>query len=111
MIYEPFSIVVVPFPFTDQHKQKKRPALVLSNQKFQRENGHATLMMITTAKNSQWFGDHLIKELKTTKLPAESYIRQKLFTIDLRLIEKKIGKLSDKDITALKKLLKQSLPI
>ena len=30
MIYEPFDVIVVPFPFTDSLKTKRRPALVLS---------------------------------------------------------------------------------
>jgi len=29
--FEKFSVVVVPFPFTDKSSSKRRPALVLSN--------------------------------------------------------------------------------
>lgn len=30
--YKPFSVIVVPFPFTDSHHVKKRPAIVLSSE-------------------------------------------------------------------------------
>lgn len=65
MIYKPYSVVVVPFPFTDLAKTKKRPA----------------------------------------------FIRQKIFTIDLRLVEKEIGFLPDKDIKAVKKIIHQCLDV
>jgi mRNA interferase MazF len=110
-IYKPFSIVVVPFPFTDVAKAKKRPALVISTEKFQRENAHVSLIMITTAEHSDWFGDFLITDLKTTGLPVVSYARQKIFTIDSRLIEKQIGHLSKKDSDAIKLLFKKSIAI
>ena len=103
-IYKPFSIVIVPFPFADIVKSKKRPALVVSTEKFQQENAHISLFMITSAKHSQWFGDYLIQNLKQAGLPIESYVRQKLFTVDSRLIEKQIGTLSKKEITAIKAL-------
>ncbi|MCX7116060.1 MAG: type II toxin-antitoxin system PemK/MazF family toxin [Gammaproteobacteria bacterium] len=111
MIYEPYSVVVVPFPFTDSAKTKKRPALVISTSAFQRETGHVTLLMITTAKQSQWYGDHSIQNLPATQLPVPSYIRQKAFTLDLRLIEKQIGQLAPADKQALKILFKQCLAV
>lgn len=111
MIYEPFSIVAVPFPFTDKAKSKKRPALVISTEKFQKETGHASLLMITTAEHSEWFGDFLITDLEKTGLPVESFVRQKIFTIDLRLIEKSIGRLSKKDMDAVRALLKKCISV
>ena len=97
MIYKPFSIVLVPFPFTDSANQKRRPALVLSSQSFQQKNGHITLLMITTARHSSWYGDHNILDLKKAGLPVESIVRQKIFTLDIRLIEKELGTLSTED--------------
>ena len=52
MTYEPFDIVVVPFPFTDAAQSKHRPALVLSqNTTFGAIIGHSVLAMITSQKN------------------------------------------------------------
>lgn len=106
MIYDPFSVVVVPFPFTDKLKSKTRPALVISTKKYQEKTGHVSLLMITSAKHSVWFADFLVRDLKMSGLPIESYVRHKIFTVDLRLIEKKIGKLSEKDIKEIKKIFR-----
>lgn len=97
MIYKLFSVVLVPFPFTDTDDQKRRPALVLSTHDFQQKNGHITLGMITTAKHSSWFGDHRILDLEKAGLPVESIVRQKIFTLDSRLVEKQLGTLSHED--------------
>lgn len=97
MTYSPFSVVVVPFPFTDKRKVKKRPALVLSTQTHQKQTGHITLLMITSAQHSAWASDYPIIELKEAGLPSPSVARQKIFTIDSKLIIKHIGKLSTAD--------------
>lgn len=111
MIYKPFSIVVVPFPFTDANAQKKRPAIVISSELFQKHNQHISLMMVTTAKNSEWFGDYEIQDLKPTGLTVNSIIRQKIFTIDSRLVLKLIGKLATNDIKAVQKAFHQAVKI
>ena len=109
MIYEPFSVVKVPFPFTDSAKQKKRPALVLSSMEFQQKNGHIVLAMITSAKHSSWFGDLLISDLKLAGLKAQSIVRQKIFTIDSRLVEKQLGVLSKEECKQIRRKLSLSL--
>ncbi|MCE3238655.1 MAG: hypothetical protein K0R24_1636 [Gammaproteobacteria bacterium] len=107
MIYKPFSIVTVPFPFTDKNATKRRPALVLSSVEHQRQTHHVTLMMITTAKKSAWWNDYPIKSLQNTGLPMHSIIRQKVFTLDFRLIIKSIGCLTNTDIIHVTKLIKK----
>lgn len=111
MIYKPFSIVTVPFPFTDKAINKRRPALVISTEIFQQETGHITLMMITSAKHSKWFGDYQLINLNGTGMSQEAFVRQKIFTLDLRLIVKLIGCLSKKDSEAINVILKKCIAI
>jgi len=106
MTYEPFDVVVVPFPFTDSALTKRRPALVLSqNSNFGDKIGHSILAMITSRKNVPWPLDCVIKSKKSSGLTAPSVVRMKVFTLDNRLIIRKIGHLSKDD----QKQVKQSL--
>ncbi len=95
--YDPFTVVVVPFPFTDSAKAKKRPAIVVSTNDYQIKTSHITLLMVTSARHAKWFGDYSIQDLKSAGLPAQSIVRQKIFTIDMRFIIKTIGMLSHED--------------
>lgn len=105
-----FDVVVVPFPFTDSERTKRRPALVISSSTaFNTPSKHTVLAMITSASHESWPLDISIADLETTGLTSPSIIRMKFFTLDNRFIIKKIGKLSLKDqkkiIAAEKKLL------
>ena len=111
MIYKPFSVVTVPFPFTDKAQTKHRPALVLSHTNHQNETNHMTLLMITSAKQSSWKSDYTISDLKSTGLNSPSIIRQKLFTIDSRLVIENIGELSSQDIKNVKNQLQKHLDL
>ena len=112
MVYKPFEIVVVPFPFTDRKADKRRPALILSDGiKFNQPSGHAVLVMITSQKNPDWPLDTKITGIRRTGLTAPSKVRMKLFTLDSRLIIKKIGSLIDSDQMAVKKALQSMLGI
>ncbi len=108
MIFEPFTIVKVPFPFTDQKESKRRPALVLSTVKFQQKNGHVCLAMITTAKKSDWWGDVEISDLNSAGLKVASVIRPKIFTLDNGLILGNLGVLSLKDLRELKAVFREA---
>ncbi|OGV48043.1 MAG: hypothetical protein A3F46_00525 [Legionellales bacterium RIFCSPHIGHO2_12_FULL_42_9] len=111
MIYKPYSVVVVPFPFVDSINHKRRPALVISSEAHQKATHHISLMMITTAKQTSWQTDYIIQELNNTGLSIESWIRQKIFTLDCRTIIKKVGELTEKDKKNIIKLLKHHIAI
>ena len=97
MTYEQCSVIVTPFPFTDKKGSKRRPVLVISDRKQQAHTGHVSVLMITTAKHSHWYGDWEIQNLEIAGLSVPSVIRQKIFTIDLRLVVKQIGYLAPGD--------------
>lgn len=99
-----FSVVTVPFPFSDRSKTKRRPALVISsNRTFNNVIGHSVMAMITSSKNSPWPLDIEVKKLSEAGLPSPSVVRMKLFTIDHRLIQSVLGRLSREDISAVVK--------
>ncbi len=108
MIYKPFDVVVVPFPFTDSSRAKRRPALVLSeNTNFGNKIEHSVLAMITSRKNAPWPLDCEITCKKQSGLSADSVVRMKLFTLDNTFIIRNIGHLSKNNQKQLKQNLSQ----
>jgi mRNA interferase MazF len=110
-IFEKFSVVVVPFPFTDQDASKRRPALVLSSTTFNSSVQHSVLAMITSAKNSNWLLDVAISDLPGEGLTSASIIRMKLFTLDNRLIIRQADRLSNTDRQAVSNAFNQLFDI
>jgi mRNA interferase MazF len=98
VIFERFTVVRVPFPFTDRNAAKNRPALVLSDAvAFNAPVGHSVMAMITSAANPPWPLDYLIDDLAAAGLPAPSKVRFKLFTLDHRLVRGELGRFSAAD--------------
>jgi len=90
---EAWDVVTVPFPFTDRAAQKRRPALILSQKSFNRQ-GH-TLMAMITSSLAPWPSDTPITHLEASGLSQPCVVRLKLFTLDSRLILRRIGNLAD----------------
>ena len=93
MISDQWDVVVVPFPFSDRAGQKRRPALVLSRAVSNR-SGHTIMAMITSAAHSGWPGDVPVQELAAAGLNSPCLVRLKLFTLDNRLVLRRIGRLA-----------------
>lgn len=104
-----WETVIVPFPFSSQPGNKRRPALVLSTRAFNRQ-GSTVLAMITTAGHHPWPGDVLLSNLTAAGLSAPCLVRLKLFTLDNRLIVKKIGRLAAADQQRVSQQLQAYLP-
>jgi len=97
--YERYTVVRVPFPFTDRLATKNRPALVLSSlQSFNAPAGHSVMAMITSEGNAPWPLDCVIADLAAAGLPAPSRVRFKLFTLDHRLMRGVLGQLAAADV-------------
>jgi mRNA interferase MazF len=100
MIFERFDVVVVTFPFVDSPKGKPRPALILSTSAFNRANRHTVLAMVTRATHARWPSDHVVVDLGSAGLRHSSVVRWKLFTLDNRIIQRRIGTLEQEDRTS-----------
>ena len=108
MICDTWDVVVVPFPFSERPGTRRRPALVLSRPLFNR-SGHTALAMITTRAHRPWPGDVEIERLQQAGLPLPCIVRLKLFTLDNRLLARKIGSLATVDRRLVSEALRSHL--
>ena len=109
MICKRWDVVVVPFPFSDKASKKRRPALVLSAGTFN-SSGHTILAMITSRGHHPWPGDCNLNDHDEAGLPLPCLVRLKLFTLDNRVILRRIGSLSQADMQRVQTILTKYLP-
>ncbi|WP_241503877.1 type II toxin-antitoxin system PemK/MazF family toxin [Ferruginivarius sediminum] len=104
--------MVVPFPFADQNRSKRRPALVISPPALTERYGLYWLLQITSAKNHGWADDVPIEDMNAAGLPAPSVVRiPKLATVDEPVILDRKGRLAERDREAVAKVLLRYWPI
>jgi len=110
--YERGNIVLVPFPFTDQTTTKKRPAVVISSNSYNTTSPDIVIMAITS-QTEKFFeiGECLIKNWKEAGLLKPSAIKPAISTTELKLVLKKLGKLSSEDLLSMDKALKDLLDL
>lgn len=104
MIFEPLDVAVVPFPFTDRRRTKRRPALIVSSTIINRTHEQSILAMITTA-GRDWPSVVAIQGWRQACLNVPCKVRFKLFTLDDALIVRKLGALSKQDGEAMRRAL------
>jgi mRNA interferase MazF len=110
-VCSPGDIAVVPFPFADMAVAKPRPVLALSAHDFNDASGATMFAMITTAAKSHWPSDIAIADANAAGLNAASLVRLKLFTLDNRLVSRKIGTLSPRDRAAVRRMLRAAMTV
>jgi len=96
-IYEPGTVVDVPFPFIEKERSKTRPALVLSAPTFQNACSACVLAMITSAERSAWPNDVTLADWHGAGLRKPSLVRWRIFTLDDAFIHGARGALSPVD--------------
>lgn len=100
------DVVLVPFPFTDQRAQKKRPAVVVSSEEYNRERPDIVIMALTSqTKPSGAYGEVVVTEWKDAGLIKPSVIKPVFTTIEKELVLKALGRIQDKDTQVLRKTL------
>ena len=104
MTFESLDVVVIPFPFRDRRATKRRPALIVSSENFNRTHEQSILAMITSA-GSDWPSDVAIQDWREAGLNVSCKVRFKLFTLDDTLIVRKLGALSKRDGEVVKNAL------
>ena len=94
MTYRAFDVVVVPFPYSDRLAEKRRPALVVSDDRLEVETGRLWVAMITSVP-SEGIGDVALLASDRIGLKVGSWLRAgKVATIDADRVLRRIGRLS-----------------
>ena len=102
------EVVLVRYPFSDLSSSKVRPAVVVSA-----PHSSIDLLIVTlTSKTSSLLaGEFILIEWKKAKLNVETAVKRGIYTINEKLVIKRIGKLADSDAVKLESSLKQWLGI
>ncbi len=100
-----WDIVLVPFPFTDLKTTKKRPALVISPDNYNKGYDLVILFITSQMDSPRREGDYHILEWKKCGLPKPSMIRMKFATIHKSIVLRSLGKLTKQDAKGLIKNL------
>ncbi len=92
------ELVLLPYPFTDMGRSKVRPALVVSNDSFNKKTADCIMVPLTTVIKEEPYSILIKqKDLVSGKLLKPSRVRaDKIFTVEKELIIMKIGILTDK---------------
>lgn len=93
-MYNQKDIVLIPFPYSDLALSKKRPALIISNEKINKMQDRICCLVTTKAHKN----DLLITKDSFEKgaLPFKSFIKpHRIFTIHKEVIMKKLCTIND----------------
>lgn len=104
------DVVLIRFPFTDQMTMKKRPAVIISSNGYQRERPDVILMAVTSKiKPVPLFGEVSIRDWREAGLLKPSVVKPIGTTIESSLVLKKLGHLTDRDLFSLRENFKTIL--
>jgi mRNA interferase MazF len=108
--YKRGDIVLAPFPFSDQTSNKQRPALVISLDAYNEQGPDLLIMAITSQVGGPLrIGEFLIRDWRLAGLLKSSAVKAAIATIELKLVRRKLGHLSDYDLGELEKALRALL--
>jgi len=91
------DIVLLPFPFTNLEESKVRPALIVSNDSFNKRSDDCVMVPLTTVIEDIPYSIIIDQEdMSSGKLLKPSMVKiDKVFTVEKRLAVMKIGSVND----------------
>jgi len=109
-LYNVGDVVLVRFPFTNLKASKKRPAVIISNHRYQQSRPDVILVAITSQfKNQSTVGEYCLQDWQQAGLLKPSLIKPLIATLEQNQIVKVMGKLSDVDHDGLNRAIQSIL--
>jgi mRNA interferase MazF len=92
--FDRWDVVAVPFPYVERLEAKRRPAVVVSGQRWLEAHGLLWVAMVTSAAHAPWPDDVPIRELDLAGLAKASMVRPaKIATVEAGRCER-LGRLA-----------------
>jgi mRNA interferase MazF len=111
-IYKFGDVILVPFPFTDGSSSKKRPAIVISTDSYDRHKPDLILIAVTSQVSTDLqFGEASIADWSAAGLIKPSVIKPAIATIEKTLVIRKLGSLQGLDLETFSSILQQIIKI
>jgi mRNA interferase MazF len=98
------ELILIPYPFSDLQNKKVRPALVLSNDLFNKKSDDCILIPLTSIIKDSPYSILITQDnLDEGRLIKTGRIRiDKIFSVDKSLIYMKIGRVNNKTFNKVK---------
>lgn len=110
--YKRGDVVLVPFPFSSQTGIKKRPAVIVSSDSYNRFSSDVVIMAVTSKKEKTLkSGEYVLEDWKRAGLLKPSVIKLALATVERTLVLKKLGRLSESDLARAENALSELLDL
>ena len=110
MPFEFADIVLVPFPFTSYAASKKRPAVVVSNARYNAAKPDVVVMAVTSQlRATPGLGEVWVGEWQGAGLLKPSAIKPVFATLEQSLIIRTLGSLGAEDRQNLKQAITETL--
>jgi mRNA-degrading endonuclease toxin of MazEF toxin-antitoxin module len=103
-----WDVVAVSFPFLEGTDAKRRPALIVSTDRLEKEQSLYWIAMITTAKSGNRRDDIVVTNRERAGLPEDCVIRvARLATVGDAQVVRRLGEIVPKDRNAVLALLRR----
>jgi mRNA interferase MazF len=103
------DVVYVPIGFTNQAGAKPRPAVIVSDDTYNRRTPDVIIASITSNLREIPPDDYLLADWRAAGLKAPSLLQAKLMTVAQPVIRRRIGQLSARDLATFDSGLRKSL--
>ncbi|MBM4460967.1 MAG: type II toxin-antitoxin system PemK/MazF family toxin [Chloroflexi bacterium] len=105
------DVVLVAFTFSDESGEKRRPAVIVSTNDYQRSRQEAIVAAITSNVERVLFGDCLIAGWREAGLLWPSTATGIIRTVKQSMIERRLGRLPAADLEAIRGRLRRVLSL
>lgn len=109
--YKRGDVVIVSFPYTDRSGFKKRPAVIVSSDNFNRSRQDSILAPISGRLNNMMAEDCKLNDWSAAGLLKPSIVKAILLTVHQDVIKSRLGQLSDQDLKAVEAAIKRALDL